>query len=286
MNILFIGDIVGNIGKVALKKELVGIKKNYNISFIIANVENVSNGRGISISDYNYLSELGIDSMTLGNHYLDKREDLLTLLSSNSEKEKERIVLPLNSKNIYLDSYSLEERSKQYLVKNKSNKIYDNSIIKVRVTSLLGKSCMNEEVEDPYLTLSKLIEIDDLDSDIHIVDYHAELNGEKLAITYAFLGEIQALIGTHTHSQTSDYRLIEDKTLYISDVGMSGSNEGIFGYTKESIIDRQIYNKNIRLKLIEEGEYVINAVILSFDDSSFIPTKIEPLSIKGYYEKE
>ncbi len=260
MKILFIGDIVGKIGRKALKENLSFIKNKYDINFVIANGENISNGRGISLNHYNFLLEEGVDCVTLGNHYLDKKEELELF------KDYDDIVLPLNSKNEILVDIPFDKRSKTFIIDD----------IKVKVTSLLGKAFMNEEALDPYESLASLIKADD--SDIHIVDYHAEASGEKEAMVYAFNGEISALIGTHTHVQTRDARIINGKTFYITDVGMCGDYNGILGYEVNSVIERQLLNKkNVSMYLKDDGVRLFSAVILTFDDLTFKPLEIKPL---------
>lgn len=263
MNILFIGDIVGKVGRKALKTNLSFINEKYDIDFVIANGENISNGRGISLNHFNFLLEEGVDSITLGNHYLDKKEELMMF------KNYDEVVLPLNSKSEYIEDIPFLERSKTYLVNE----------IKIRVTSILGKVYMKEEVEEPYLTLSKLIENDD--SDIHIVDYHAEASGEKEAIAHMFKGQISALIGTHTHIQTRDARILEGKTFYMTDVGMCGDDTGILGYEESSVIDKQILHKNVIMRLKDDAPTLFSAVVLSFDDLTLLPKSITPLYIKN-----
>lgn len=262
MKILFIGDIVGKIGRKALKENLSFIKNKYDINFVIANGENISNGRGISLNHYNFLLEEGVDCVTLGNHYLDKKEELSLF------KNYDDIVLPLNSKAEILEDISFERRSKSFIIDD----------IKIKVTSILGKAFMKEEALDPYETLHKLVEKDD--SDIHIIDYHAEASGEKEAMAYAFNGEISALIGTHTHVQTRDARIINGKTFYITDVGMCGDYDSVIGYEPNSVIEKQLMHKiNTTMYLKDDGTRLFSAVILTFDDLNFKPLEILPLYI-------
>lgn len=272
MNILFIGDIVGRVGKLALKEVLPSLKKKYKLDFIICNGENISYGRGITYKDYLDLLSFGVDSITLGNHYVDKREELMTILTSMEEKENNAIILPINSNNIYLDQFDIEQRSKLYEVKNKIN---------IRVTSVLGKTFMKETVEEPYNALMKLLSKNDFDSDIHIIDFHGETSGEKYTIMKTFSDYISAFIGTHTHCQTNDYKLIDNKTLFITDVGMVGPSEGIYGYTLDSILDKQVFNKNVKLKIINKGKYIFNSVLLKFNDDTLLPESITPINLEG-----
>lgn len=258
MNILFIGDIVGKVGRKALKKNLSFIKEKYNIDFTIANGENISNGRGISLKHYNFLLDEGVDCITLGNHYADKMEEFSLFI------DNEDIVRPLNLKKD---------------IGGEGSRVFEVNGIKIRVTNILGEVFMKEEVYSPYQVLSNVCKGDD--ADIHIVDYHAEATGEKLEMAYAFEGEISALLGTHTHVQTNDASILDDKTAYMSDVGMCGARNGILGFEKESVIDKQIFHKNAPMKLADDAPYEFCCVILNFDDISLKIKKITPLRILG-----
>lgn len=258
MNILFIGDIVGKVGRKALKKNLSFIKEKYDIDFTIANGENISNGRGISLNHYNFLINEGVDCITLGNHYVDKMDEFSLFINN------EDIIRPLNLKKD---------------IGGEGSRIFDVNGIKIRVSNILGEVFMKEEVYSPYQVLSNLTKGDY--SDIHIVDFHAETTGEKLTIAYAFEGEISALIGTHTHVQTNDAFIINNKTGYISDVGMCGARNGILGFEKDSVIDKQIFHRTKSMKLEDEAPYEFCCCVLEFDDISLNLKRIIPLRILG-----
>ena len=257
MNILFIGDIVGKVGRKALKENLSFVKNKYQIDFVIANGENISNGRGMNENHYNFLLDEGVDCITLGNHYND-REELASYIDFAPE-----IVRPLNIK----DEFPGE-----------GSKIYDCNGIKIRVTNLLGVAYMKEESLDPYLSIKPIIENDD--SDIHIIDFHAEATGEKKAFAYALKNSVSAVLGTHTHVQTRDAQILNTGILYISDVGMCGSYNSVLGDEIDSVVERIIYhNENARFKLLEDDDRLFNAVVLRFDDYTFKPLGIESLYI-------
>ncbi len=260
MNILFVGDIVGKVGRKALKTNLSFIRNKYDIDFTIVNAENISNGRGINQNHYNFLRGLDVDCITLGNHYLDKKEELMMFIDNDD------IIPPLNSK-------------EEWIKKANRSKVFELNGIKIRVTSILGTAFMKEEVDSPYLSLSNLIKEDN--SDIHIVDYHAEASGEKMAIAYAFSKEISALIGTHTHVQTRDAMIIDNSTAYITDVGMCGARNGILGFEKDSVIERQLLHRGTSMRLLDDAPYVFSAVILNFKEDDLKITNIIPIYILG-----
>lgn len=291
MNILFVGDVVGKVGRKTLEKNLTNIIKKNDVVFSIVNAENITNGRGINLNHYNFLNKLDyVDAITLGNHYLDKKEELSLFI------DNENIVPPLNSLDDLLKSSkdNIETRSKLFLVEHMSK------IVKIRVTSVLGSTFMKEEVIPPIKAISYLLdkiarkeeETKERDNDIHIVDFHAETNGEKYSIAYYFIGEISALIGTHTHIQTKDNRVLVSKdnpllqTLYISDVGMCGDNNGILGFEYKSVIERQLHgNKKVSMKLMDDSSSIFSAVILKFDDLTFEPISITPIYLEDIKKK-
>ena len=257
MNILFIGDIVGKVGRKALSKNLSFVKEKYDIDFTIANGENISNGRGMNENHYHFLINNGINCITLGNHYKD-REEIQNYINFSDE-----IVRPLNLK----DDFPGE-----------GTKLFDVNGIKIRVTNLLGAAFSKFEVKDPYLELINVISKDE--SDIHIVDFHAEATGEKKALAYALKGCVSALVGTHTHVQTSDAQVLNNGTLFISDVGMCGSYNSVLGDEINSVVERVIlHNDKARFKLLEDDDSIFNAVVLKFDDLTLKPLEIIPINI-------
>ncbi len=255
MKILFIGDVFGSLGIKAIEKELPSIKKQYNIDITIANAENVSECRGLNISDYNKLVELGIDYFTFGNHTW-KQQDYDKMLSLKN------VVRPLNmSSNSDFAKFGVGT-----LVINFQNK-------KIRITNILGLSVYfkkSECINNPFICLENLLlEESKQKSDIHIVDYHAETTSEKNAIIRHFNGKIDAIIGTHTHVQTNDARIINN-TAYITDVGMTGPCDGVIGADGKEII-KMFLEKKAFFKLQEaKGKYQFCAVVLEFDQNNNI----------------
>lgn len=257
MNILFIGDIVGKVGRKALLKNLSFVKDKYSIDFTIANGENISNGRGMNENHYHFLIDNGVDCITLGNHYKD-REEIKDYIDFAYE-----VVRPLN---LEID------------FPGEGSKIFDCDGVKIRVTNILGAAFSKIEVKDPYVEISKIIDNDD--SDIHIVDFHAEATGEKKAFAYSLKNKVSAVLGTHTHVQTNDAVILNTGIFYISDVGMCGSFNSVLGDEINSVVDRIILHKeNVRFKLLEDDDSIFNAVVLKFDDLNFKAKEIIPISI-------
>ena len=255
MKILFIGDIVGKIGRRVIKDHLQTFVDKYHIDFVIANGENVTHGKGLLRHHYLELVDDGIDAITLGNHY-DSKNDLRKYIDST-----DRLIRPLNLLHPYPGEGSI---------------VYELNGVTIRVTNVLGSVFMNEEVNNPYYSLIELINNEEK-ADIHIVDFHAEATGEKLCLAYALDGKVSAVLGTHTHVQTKDYKILEGGTAYISDVGMTGFADGALGFSKETVVNKIIYGEQSRFDLPSEGRGLLSAVVLDIDEFSGKCKEIFPI---------
>lgn len=244
MRILFIGDIVGKIGRKIVKEKLQFYCEKYDIDFVIANGENATHGKGLIRHHYEELVNSGVDVITLGNHYKNKSE-----LAKYIDRV-DNIVRPINLIHNYPGEGSV---------------VYDVDGVKVRVTNILGVAFMDEEVNSPYLTLLNVI-LEDDQTAIHIVDYHAEATGEKQAFGYAFDGKVSAILGTHTHVQTNDGHILEEGTAYISDVGMCGFSKGILGFDKDTVMKKTLFGEMSKFDLPNDGPALFNAVVLDIDE--------------------
>lgn len=249
IKILFIGDISGVMGKIAIQSELSRIKKEHAIDYVIANAENTTKGRGLDWADYNFLIKHGVDFITMGNHTWHKPEiyDILKL--------RENIIRPSNIKPIFEES-KVGVGSRVVTIKDK----------KFRITNLLGMSVVIKDMQtNPFLEIERIIEKDD--SDFHIVDFHCETTSEKNAFLLRYQSDVSAILGTHTHVQTNDDRILNN-TAYITDVGMTGAMNGIIGAKPESII-RMFRGESERFRLEEaETPYQFCAVVLSFSEKT------------------
>ncbi len=246
MRILFLGDIVGRTGRNAVKTFLPKLVEKYHIDFVIANGENATHGKGLIEKHYNELIDAGVDCITLGNHYLSKRDIL------NYIDDATCLVRPLNLLSDFGGVGSI---------------LFDVNGIKVRVSNLLGTAFMAEEVSNPYLSLKQLI--DEVEPSIHIVDFHAEATGEKVCFGYAFDGLVSGVFGTHTHVQTNDAHILEKGTAYITDVGMCGSMNGVLGFDKSTVINKTLFGSDVRFAVDENDTPMINGVVVEIDEMTF-----------------
>lgn len=253
MKILFIGDVFGNKGRAAIKQELKKYRKD--VDLVIANVENCTHGKSISLQHYEELMKYGVDYFTFGNHTWGNSEYNLVL-------NKKNCIRPLNI---------IENHPKSLIGKGTITFTYKKK--KIRITNILGSTAFCHNIQtNPFLSLNALLVNDD--SDIHIVDLHTETTSEKNAFLLSFAGKVSAILGTHTHVQTADNKIFKD-TAYITDVGMTGSSSGIIGAEPETILD-MFWARTERFKLkTDSSDYQFNAVIVEFDDKTNKPISIE-----------
>lgn len=266
MKFLLIGDVFGESGIRALKNELPLLKKKNNIDFVIANCENVTKCRGLSLSDYNTINELGVNFITMGNHTW-KHGDIRYVL------EKPNIIRPAN---VYTNS--LDKMGVGYKVINVKDK-------KIKIINLLGNLQYFNigKIKNPFNCLDEILNNSE-NVDITILDFHAETTSEKNCMLRAFCKSVQIIVGTHTHVQTNDAQ-IYNETAYITDLGLTGPLNGVIGAKKESLINMFTgINKQFRLEE-ESGAYQFSGVIVEIDDKTNKPIKIENVLIKEQNEE-
>lgn len=237
MNILFIGDLFGNDSVTYLERNLERIKKEYKINLVLANAENVTNGKGLAFRHYKRLQKLGIACFTMGNHTFSNSEILDYIDDSN-------VIRPANL-NISVGS--------GYRIINYNSK-------SICVINLMGRVFITQSLDCPFRTLDNILNT--VNADYYIVDMHAEATSEKIALGLDFDGRVDAIVGTHTHVQTADERVLPNGTLYITDIGMTGPLNGVIGSEKEPIIERFRTGMFTRAN-VAEGTYQFNAVVLS-----------------------
>ena len=256
MKILFIGDIYSKSGRNIVSRYLPELKEKYSIDLTIANGENSAHGKGMSEKIYNELMDIGIDAFTMGNHFL-KNKDITRWLD-----KVDNIARPLNIDGI---------------VEGKGSVVIKTSKGNVRITNLLGRVFIKEfDALNPFECLDDLL--DESDEIIHIVDFHAEANGEKKSLAYYFDGKVSAVLGTHTHVQTADNRVLNNGTAYISDVGFCGAYESVLGIIpKDAIAFSKDYNFKNHTPSESEGE--LNAVVIDVDEKTGKSRSIERIYI-------
>ncbi|MGE5630897.1 MAG: TIGR00282 family metallophosphoesterase [Caulobacteraceae bacterium] len=245
MNILFVGDVVGRPGRNYLKENLARLIEKNSIDFVIVNGENSAGGVGITKSTYDELINMGTDVVTLGNHTWSKKE-ILTFI-----EESERLIRPAN--------YPEGTPGRGYIILEKQGK-------RIAVINMNGRVFM-ECMECPFRTMDRILKEIEANSDIIIVDFHAEATSEKQAMGWYLDGRVNAVLGTHTHVQTADERVLPQGTAYITDVGMTGPLNSILGVEKEIIIEKFITGMPARFE-VASGDAVLGAVKIEIDGNN------------------
>lgn len=246
MRILFIGDIVGEPGRRAVKELVPKINERNKLEFVIANGENVAGGSGITPSLADELFGYGIDVITTGDHIW-KRKEILEKIESDK-----RLLRPANYPPAVPGFGST-------IIKSRDG-------IDIGVINLIGRVFM-QPVECPFRTAKG--EIDNMKgrARIIIVDMHAEATSEKIALGWYLDGLVSAIVGTHTHVQTADEKVLPNGTAFISDAGMTGPFDSVIGRKKEQILTRFITQMPSRFEMAE-GDIQLHGVILDIDEKT------------------
>ncbi|MBC2856463.1 MAG: TIGR00282 family metallophosphoesterase [Cetobacterium sp.] len=255
MKVLVIGDIVGNPGRKALKGYLDKNKNNYD--FIIVNGENSAAGFGITGKLADEMLSWGVDVITGGNHIWDKKEIYEYLDRSD------RILRPYN--------YPNGVPGFGYTIKK------DKKGNKVAVISLQGRVFMTP-IDCPFTKVNELIEEVRKECKIIIIDFHAEATSEKIALGKYLDGKATLVYGTHTHIQTADNKILSEGTGYITDIGMTGSDNGIIGMKSESIIPKFLTSLPQRFE-IAEGNERVNGISVEIDEEVGECTRIDRINL-------
>lgn len=258
MKILFIGDIVGKVGRITTKALLPTIVNRYKVDLVIANGENAAGGFGITDKIVSEILGWGVHIITTGNHVWDKKE-FITQIS-----KEDRVLRPLN----YppgVPGYG----SILYTLPNGE---------KVGVINISGRVFMSN-IDCPFRTGKEEVEKLSNLTKMIIMDFHAEATSEKIAFGYFIDGKVSAVIGTHTHVQTADEKILPGGTAYITDVGMTGPNNSVIGIDKEQIIQRFLTNIPVRFETAK-GEGIFSAIVIEVDESTGKSSAIQRLQLK------
>lgn len=258
MRVLHIGDIVGEAGRRAIKSILPAIKKSYSPDLIIANCENLAGGFGITEKTLKEVFDAGIDVITSGNHIWDKKEALKII------ENEPRLLRPAN--------YPPGVPGCSYF-------IFDTpGGAKCLVFNLLGRVFM-DPLDCPFRTADRIIEEFKDRVKIFLLDFHAEATSEKLAIAWYLQGRVSSVIGTHTHVQTADERILPLGTAYITDAGMTGSISSVIGMRKEEAIKRFLTFIPHKFEVAKD-DIELQGVIFDVDEMTGKSLKIERIRLK------
>lgn len=243
MKLLFVGDIVGEIGCSFLEKNIYQIKQKYGIDITVVNGENSAQGNGITKPSMMQLLGMGVDAITTGNHCF-KRREFVEMFDKN-----DILLRPAN----YPDG-----------VIGHGYTILDFGKTRVAVVNLQGVVYL-EPLENPFTTIDRILP--QIDTPNIVVDFHAEATAEKKAMGQYLAGKVTAVLGTHTHVQTADETILSEHTAYITDVGMTGPELSVLGVESSVAIDKQRFHYPV--KFVEsQNPCFINAVVVEFDEKT------------------
>ena len=253
MRILMVGDIFGRVGRNFFCERTKTLKVEKNIDVVVVNGENAAHGKSLTPSTFSEITSGGADIITTGNHVWDRKE-ILELL------EREPFLLrPAN--------YPETSPGKGFC-------IYPYRAKNIGVINLIGRTFM-APVDCPFSRAEEILKTVKRECDIILVDFHAEATSEKLAMGYYLDGKVTAVVGTHTHVQTADERILPNGTAYITDLGMTGSLNSIIGMKIEPVIKKFVTCRPNKFEVEETLPAIYCAAIIEVDDKTNLPTSIE-----------
>lgn len=257
MKVLFIGDIVGTIGRSAVKALLPALLDRFKIDFVIANGENAAGGFGITEKVAEEIFGYGVHVITSGNHIWDKKDAIPYIAKEN------RVIRPAN--------YPPGVPGYGSIVFSLSHGV------KVAVLNISGRVFMSS-IDCPFRTGIAEIERLRKETSLIIIDFHAEATSEKIAFGYFADGKVSAVIGTHTHVQTADEKILPGGTAYITDVGMTGPAVSVIGIEKEQIIERFLLQMPMKFETARGGG-IFSAVVVEIDEKTGMSTAVQRLQL-------
>jgi metallophosphoesterase (TIGR00282 family) len=257
MRILFIGDIVGKAGRRAIDGVLEKVISDHAIEFTVANGENAAGGMGITPAIAIEILNQGVDVLTSGNHIWAKKEIIPFL------KEDSRLLRPAN----YPD-----------LVPGRGQGVFESrNGQKVGVLNLEGRVFM-KHLDCPFRVAEKKVEILSKETRIILIDFHAEATSEKVAMGWFLNGKVSAVLGTHTHVQTGDERILSEGTAYITDVGMTGPLDSVIGIRKEVALERLLTQIPWKFDVASE-EIELQGTVLEIEEKTGKSRSIQRLRV-------
>lgn len=236
MKVLFIGDVVGGPGRRGLAAAMPGLRERFGPDMVVVNGENSAGGMGITEKTAGALFSAGADAITTGNHVYRHREAYGYL------DRDHRVVRPAN--------YPHANPGRGYTVVEAGGR-------RVGVVNLSGAVGL-KVARSPFTEVDSILE--KIECDFAIVDFHAEVTSEKVAMGWHLDGRVAAVFGTHTHVPTADGRVLPGGTAFISDVGMTGSRTSVLGVKPELILEQMITQMPVKFETAEEDVWVMGAV--------------------------
>jgi hypothetical protein len=257
MKILVFGDVVGRPGRVAVLERVQDLREQHAVDLCVMNAENVSGGFSITPQHAEQLFSAGVDVMTSGNHIFDKREVIPYI------QKQPRLLRPAN-----------------YPPGTPGGGVWIGQVrgVKAAVVNLIGRVFMGP-ADDPFRAADDAVRSIPEDVRVRLVDIHAEATSEKVAMGRFLDGRVSAVVGSHTHVQTADERVLPGGTAYLTDTGMTGSQAGVIGMDAEGVIAR-FTSVAVRRAEHATGEVVICAALIDVDEETGRAREISRLTLR------
>ena len=258
MKILFLGEIVGRPGRRAVIKELPNLKEEHQPDLILANVENLAHGIGITTKTVKEMEEAGIDAFTSGNHIFKKKEGIDMIANP---------ALPL-----------LRPANYPPQVPGEGYRVINVGMHKMLLVNLIGQVFIKEDFDSPFRVWDQIkAEFGEDKPAITIIDFHAEATSEKIAFALHADGDVSAIVGSHTHVPTQDFKIMPGGTGYVTDIGMIGPVDTVIGVDKDVIIKQFIDQIPGSNTIPDHDKCEFNALVIEIDNKSGKTTKIEKI---------
>jgi metallophosphoesterase (TIGR00282 family) len=263
VRLVFLGDVVGRAGRIALARELPALRNRYQPDLVVVNGENATHGFGISEQHFRELRDAGADVVTLGNHSFDQRETLIFI-----EKERE-LLRPLN--------YPAGVPGRGTVL------FATNSGKQVLVMSAMGRLMIEPALDDPFAAVSHELDLCPLGrgADAIVIDMHAEATSEKMAMAHFVDGRASLIAGTHTHAPTADHQILAGGTAYISDIGMCGDYDSVIGMEKSEPLNRFVRKVPAARLEPANGPATVCGIAVETDDATGLALKMAAIRIGG-----
>lgn len=248
MKVLVIGDVFGKPGRHALKERLGSLRDKHGVDLVVANGENAAEGFGVTAGQVDELAAAGVDVVTSGDHVWDRRE-LIPVIGGQS-----RLLRPLNYPEGVPGRGSAVLRT--------------SSGLKVAVVNVQGRVFMSKQIlEDPFRAAKAEVERLKGETPVVVVDFHAEATSEKMAMGWHLDGVASAVIGTHTHVQTADERILPGGTAYLTDAGLTGPADSVIGIDRERVLARFLSQMRAQWT-VAKGRVQVCAALLDLDEKT------------------
>jgi metallophosphoesterase (TIGR00282 family) len=256
MRILFIGDVVGSTGREALQTYLPRLKRKLQPTFTLVNGENSAGGRGITEKIAKSFFELGVQAITMGNHTWDNKE-IFEFIDDEAKLIRPANFPPGTPGNGYT--------------------IVKSNAVELAVINIMGRTFL-PPIDCPFRIVEELIKKIKARTPYIFVDFHAEATSEKQAMGWFLDGKVSAVVGTHTHVQTGDARILPQGTAYLTDVGMVGPYDSVLGMETDSVLKKFLTQLPVRFE-VAAGRALLNGVVIDLNPSTGKATRITPIRI-------